>query len=82
MFFNLTIHIFIYDQIYVNVRPHPMWYIVLAVLLIGYLVYGISNVVKDKSLNRIQKVVWIIIAIWLPFLGVALYFRSTFKARE
>lgn len=59
-----------------------MWYIVFSVLLIGYMIYGVVQVVKNKSLNRAQKAVWIIIAIWLPVLGVALYLKSTFRARE
>lgn len=59
-----------------------MWYTIFSILLLAYMAYGIVHVVKNKSLNRAQKAVWIIIAIMLPTIGVALYLRSTFKARE
>ena len=59
-----------------------MWDITFSLLLIAYIIYGIANVVKNKSLNIAQKAVWIIVVVFLPVLGVALYLRSTFKVRE
>ncbi|ACU03110.1 hypothetical protein Phep_0888 [Pedobacter heparinus DSM 2366] len=43
--------------------------IIISLLLISYMIYGIANIVKNKSLNRGQKAIWIVIAVCIPVLG-------------
>lgn len=59
-----------------------MWYTIFIVILIGYMIYGVVHVTNNKSLNRVQKVMWIIVIVMLPVLGVAGYLKSTFEARN
>ncbi len=59
-----------------------MWYAIFTVILVGYMIYGIVQVTNNKSLNRVQKVMWIIVIVMLPVLGVAGYLRSTFESRN
>jgi len=56
--------------------------IILVILLVGYMIYGVVHAVKNKSLNRSEKAIWIIIIFYMPVLGAALYLRSTFKVRN
>ncbi|TCC91013.1 PLDc N-terminal domain-containing protein [Pedobacter hiemivivus] len=59
-----------------------MWYIIFFVLWISYMVYGIAHIVKNKSLNRAEKIIWGVIAICLPVLGVAIYLKTIFVDRH
>jgi hypothetical protein len=51
-------------------------------LLIAYMAYGVIQVLKNKTLSRMHKAVWIIAVILLPVLGASLYLRSTFKEKH
>lgn len=54
---------------------------ILLAVFVCYIIYGIVHIFKNKTLNRPQKVIWIIVAVMIP-VGVAIYFRSTFKERH
>ncbi|WP_354375350.1 PLDc N-terminal domain-containing protein [Pedobacter africanus] len=59
-----------------------MWYIILSILLLAYMIYGITHAVKNRLLTRFEKTVWIIIIACMPVLGTSLYLRSTFRVRD
>lgn len=59
-----------------------MGYALLFLILIGYMIYGIVSVIKNKQLNRAEKTVWIAVIVFLPVLGASMYLRGTFVARH
>ncbi|TKC06966.1 PLDc N-terminal domain-containing protein [Pedobacter frigoris] len=59
-----------------------MIYTILILFLLGYMIYGLVQVLKNKSLTLMSKVVWIFIVVFLPVLGTAGYLRTTFKERH
>jgi len=54
----------------------------LFLILVGYMLYGVVNVMKNKQLNLTEKIVWIIVIVFLPVLGASLYLRGTFVSRH
>ncbi|WP_410478495.1 PLDc N-terminal domain-containing protein [Pedobacter frigoris] len=46
------------------------------------MIYGLVQVLKNKSLTLMSKIVWIFIVVFLPVLGTAGYLRTTFKERH
>lgn len=46
------------------------------------LVYGIVKAIKNKTLGLLDKIVWIAVIVWLPFLGTIAYLRATFRTRS
>jgi hypothetical protein len=65
-----------------HVNEIKRMYIILGILLICYMIYGIAHAVKNRSLTRFEKSVWIIIILCMPVLGASLYLRSTFRTRD
>jgi predicted ABC-type exoprotein transport system permease subunit len=59
-----------------------MFYAVLILLIVSYVIYGIAQVLKEKTLSIVVKITWIIIIIVLPVLGTAGYLRTSFKERH
>jgi hypothetical protein len=59
-----------------------MIYAFLILITVSYMIYGVVQVSKDKSLSLMGKATWIIIIVLLPFLGTAGYLRTTFKERD
>jgi len=57
-------------------------YAILTLFVLGYMIYGIVQVVKSKSLSVMNKIVWLAIVIFLPVLGTAGYLRTNFKERH
>ncbi|WP_368388862.1 PLDc N-terminal domain-containing protein [Pedobacter polysacchareus] len=54
----------------------------LLLLALFSLVYGIVKAIKNKTLSLLDKIVWIAIIVWLPFLGTMAYLRATFTTRD
>ncbi|WGQ10893.1 PLDc N-terminal domain-containing protein [Pedobacter gandavensis] len=54
----------------------------LLLLALFSLVYGIVKAIKNKTLSLLDKIVWIAIIVWLPFLGAMAYLRATFTTRD
>ncbi|WP_394334677.1 PLDc N-terminal domain-containing protein [Pedobacter africanus] len=46
------------------------------------MIYGITHAVKNRSLTRFEKAIWIIIILCMPVIGASLYLRSTFRVRD
>lgn len=59
-----------------------MIYAFLILITVSYMIYGVVQVSKNKSLSLPGKATWIIIIVLLPFLGTAGYLRTTFKERH
>jgi hypothetical protein len=59
-----------------------MIYAFLILITVSYMIYGVVQVSKNKSLSLPGKATWIIIIVLLPCLGTAGYLRTTFKERH
>ncbi len=55
--------------------------IYLVVIYIGYVIYGLVHAFKNKEVNYVEKILWIIIIVTFP-LGASYYLRSTFIAKH
>jgi uncharacterized membrane protein YczE len=56
-----------------------MLIILLYILNIGYLLYGIIHMVKNKQLLKFERLLWLILVICMPVIGTSIYLHSTFK---
>ena len=58
-----------------------MIYGILLLIVLGYMIYGVVHIIRDKSMHIMAKIVWLAIVIIIP-LGALGYLRATFKERH
>ena len=48
----------------------------------AYLIYGIVHVARNKRLTKPEKLLWLILVVYMPAIGTSMYLRSTFVTRH
>jgi len=55
---------------------------ILLILVLCYMIYGVVQVIRDKSLTMLARLIWIAIIVIIPVLGAGWYLRSNFQTRH